>query len=444
MRRLALDYLVDWLVSDRRLPLVIRGARQVGKTWMIRELAKNSSKELIEFNFESNPQSASLFASNDPKEILLSLSSALGRDIVPKDTVLFLDEIQAVPQLFSKLRWFAEEMPELATVAAGSLLEFVLAEHSFSMPVGRITFMHVEPLSFEEFLLARGKEQLQKYLADFSFKRVIPEALHEQLMTLFKEYTLVGGMPAAVADWCAHQSLMKVGRVHHDLLATYRGDFSKYRNRIALERLEEASFSVPRMLGQKFVFSQVNSGVPSEQVKQAIRLLNLARVCHRISSTGADGVPLASQTKPKFFKEIMLDVGLVCSALGVTLHQLASVSELTLVNSGAIAEQVVGQLLRTLEPFYIEPALFYWQRDERGSEAEVDYVIQYASKIIPVEVKAGKTGTLKSLQLFMKMKNPDLAVRICSAPPRIEKRDYVLLSIPFYLCGQLHRLLSEN
>jgi predicted AAA+ superfamily ATPase len=198
------------------------------------------------------------------------------------------------------------------------------------------------------------------------------------------------------------------------------------------------------MLGQKFVFSEVNSAVPSEQVKQAIGLLNLARVCHRISSTAADGALLASQTKPKFFKEIMLDVGLACSALGVTLHQLTSVSELTLVNSGAVAEQVVGQLLRTLEPFYIEPALFYWQRDERGSQAEVDYVIQHASKIVPIEVKAGKTGTLKSLQLFMKLKNLNSAVRICSALPKIEKHEYTLLSIPFYLCGQLHRLLSEN
>lgn len=444
MRRFVLDYLQEWLHSDVRLPLVLRGARQVGKTWIVRALAHENSKRLIELNFEENSKLLTYFASNDPKEILLNLSTFLGQDIHPKECVLFLDEIQVVPELLAKLRWFAEKMPELPVIAAGSLLEFVLAEYEFSMPVGRVTFVHVEPLSFDEFLVASNQGSLLEYLNAYSMDRPIPEAIHQQAMGLFKTYTLVGGMPAAVSVWGRTQSLMRVGRVHQDLLATYRSDFSKYRKRIDLERLEESLLSVPRMIGQKYVFSQVNAGVPSEKMKQAIGLLNQARVCHRISSTAADGVPLASQINPKFFKEIMLDVGLTSSALGLTLHQLSSVSELNLVNSGAIAEQVVGQLLRTLDPYYLEPALFYWHRDETGSQAELDYVIQYAGRVIPIEVKAGKTGTLKSLRLFTQSKKSNLAFKVCSAMPSVEHGTYKLITLPFYLCGQIPRLLDTE
>ncbi len=196
MKRNGTAFLKEWLVSTDRKPLVIRGARQVGKTWLVRHLAQAQKIKLIEVNFERNPQIASLFISNDPHQILLNLSAVFNESIDPKNCLLFLDEIQAAPELFAKLRWFAEDLPDLPVIAAGSLLEFVLEKHSFSMPVGRIRYMHLEPCSFEEFLQASDKHVLMDYLSSYQWGQVIPQAIHEQLMTYFKEYIVVGGMPA--------------------------------------------------------------------------------------------------------------------------------------------------------------------------------------------------------------------------------------------------------
>jgi predicted AAA+ superfamily ATPase len=443
MRRTAEPFLTDWLKTPNRKPLVIRGARQVGKTWLTRNLAQTTNHQLIELNFERNPQLASLFSSNDPHETFSRLRASLNVSSEPATSILFLDEIQAVPELFAKLRWFAEEMPTLPVIAAGSLLEFLLNDHEFSMPVGRVSFMHLEPLSFEEFLWARGKNLMHQYLLDFRINTTIPSEIHQQLLALFKEYIVVGGMPASVASWCADSSTGKVSQIQHDLLATYRADFAKYRGNVALPRLEEVMWATPKLLGQKFVFSQVNQAVHTNNLRQAVTLLNQAGICHSVFSTAANGIPLASERKEKFFKEIFLDVGLCCAALGLGLSQIQSLDEITLVNKGALAEQVVGQLLRTIEPFYIEPALYYWRRDQAGSQAEIDYIIAHQNTVVPLEVKAGAHGTLKSLQLFMAEKGLRKAVKVSSALPSLTEQPFQLLSLPFYLLGQLPRLLSE-
>ncbi len=452
MNRALLNDLKNWLQASDRKPLVLRGARQVGKTWLVRHLAEVMDKKLIELNFEKQPALASLFNTNDPQQILLNLSAAFGQEIDLQNSLLFLDEIQVTPQLFSKLRWFTEDCPQLPVIAAGSLLEFVLADHHFSMPVGRISYMHLEPLSFEEFLLAQDKKMLLDYLKAYNMRFEIPVAIHEQLLTQFKEYLFIGGLPAATVSWITERSLSKVNQIQNDLLATYRDDFAKYRGRIDLERLLEVMHAIPKMLGQKFVLSRVNSSIQSSTIKQVIDLLEKARLCHRVRSCSANGVPLAAEVREKFFKVIFLDVGLCSTSLGLSWSQMQSVNELTLINNGAIAEQVVGQILRTIEPSYIEPALYYWQREEPGSNAELDYVIQHGSRIIPIEVKAGATGRLKSLHSFMNLKKLPLAVRINSDLPsqvEVDFKDhagksvqYKLISIPFYLSGQLHRLIE--
>lgn len=449
-----MNFLIDWLGSSDRKPLVIRGARQVGKTWLVRNLAQSQKRHLIEVNFEKKPQLSSLFVSNDPREILLNLSSVLNETIDPEQCLLFLDEIQAAPELLAKLRWFAEDLPALPVIAAGSLLEFTLEKHSFSMPVGRISYMHLEPLSFEEFLLASDKQALVDYLRSFQWGSEIPMAIHEKLMNHFKQYLIVGGMPAAVSSWIRKESLQDVNRIHHDLMATYRDDMTKYRGRLPIERLEEVMGAVPKCLGEKFVYAKVNSAVSTVAVKQALDLLCKARVCHRINGCAANGVPLGSEIQEKYTKAIFLDVGLSSAVLGLSLDQLSLVEEVNLINRGEIAEQVVGQLLRTIEPAYVEPALYYWQREERGAASEVDYIIQHRSLVIPIEVKAGSTGTLKSLHLFMGLKHLSLAVRINSDFPSVTSvavKDhqgtpiaYTMLSLPFYLLGQLHRLLMSH
>lgn len=452
MDRVVAHYLKAWLVATDRKPLVVRGARQVGKTWLIRHFAQSSGKKLIEVNFEKQPALASLFASNDSQQILLNLAASYGQDIDPQNSLLFLDEIQTTPQIFSKLRWFAEDFPQLPVVAAGSLLEFMLAEHSFSMPVGRISYMHLEPLSFEEFLLANNKKALLDYLSVYNFSIEIPLAIHAQISTLFKEYVLIGGLPAAVLNWVNERSLNKVNQIQHDLLATYRDDFSKYKGRIVLEKIDETMMAVPRMLGEKFIYQRVNTSAPAQTIKHILDLLGKARICHRVSGCAANGVPLGAEIKERQFKEVFLDTGLCSVALGLNLAQVNATQEMSLINKGGIAEQVVGQLLRTINEPYIEPALYYWAREDKGSNAEVDYVIQHGSRVIPIEVKAGSTGALKSLHSFMNLKKLSLALRINSDLPSKtavsvkthagEYVEYILLSLPFYLLGQSRRLLD--
>lgn len=366
MKRKRLAFLQEWHTSSTRKPLVIRGARQVGKTWLIRYFAEIENLELLEINFERNPTLATLFASNDPAEILILLEARFNISINPKKTLLFLDEIQAFPELLAKLRWFAEEMPELALIATGSLLEFVLKKHAFSMPVGRITYMHLEPLSFDEFLMAQEQNSLLQYLETYTLKKTIPQAIHDKLMQFMKEYIIVGGLPAAVLAWVEQRAPSKIHQVHTSLLATYRDDFAKYREQTPIERLEEVLVSVPRQLAKRFIYKNANSAVSSESVKQAFTLLSQARICHSIKSTAANGIPLGAEVNEKFFKALFIDVGLCSSALGLALHQLADIDELLLVNNGAIAEQLVGQELRMLFPAYQEPQLYYWQREKRA------------------------------------------------------------------------------
>lgn len=451
MSRKALSYLVTWLDSPGRKPIVIRGARQVGKTWLVRELAKQSQKELIELNFEKNPQLQTFFESNDPKLILTQLGASLNKTLHPNKIILFLDEIQAAPILLSKLRWFAEDMPELAVLTAGSLLEFVLDKHEFSMPVGRIAYMHLGPLTFEEFLDAYHKQALIDYLHHFSWETAIPHALHQQLMDLFKEYLIVGGMPAAVYAWVNEQSLARVNEIHHNLLGSYRDDFSKYAGRLSLNRLEEVLISIPKMLGEKFVFSHVNRDIPTPALKSALHLLCQARIATKILRAAGNGIPLAAEISENFFKVIFLDVGLVSALLNLRLDQLYRMQDINLINAGGLSEQVIGQLFRSIEPYYIPPALFYWAREEKNANAELDYLLQQGTNVLPVEIKSGNTGGLKSLHLFMSLKNLKKAVRInADIPSKMNihakthqcTTQYDLYSLPFYLTEQLHRLLA--
>ena len=264
---------------------------------------------------------------------------------------------------------------------------------------------------------------------------------------------MIGGLPRAVSSWIAERSFDRVYQIHQDLLGTYRDDFAKYRGRIAIERLDEIFMTTPKMLGKKFVFSHVNKNVQSAAIKQGLDLLEKARICHRVRSTSANGVPLGAEVRERYFKEIFLDVGLCATLLGLNLNQLNVIHDLTFINQGGLAEQVVGQLLRTIEPLYAPPSLYCWEREELGSSAEIDYVIQHGSDVVPIEVKAGSTGSLKSLHLFMKLKHCPFAIRINSERPsrfEVNVKDhqgnpiqYSLLSLPFYLIGQIHRLGSR-
>lgn len=454
MDRGALNTLKAWLDSRGRKPLIIRGARQVGKTWLVRRFAELAKKQLIELNFERESKLITLFESNNPKQILLNLEIAFRKDIKLDNSLLFLDEIQARPELLAKLRWFAEEMPEMPVIATGSLLDFVLAKHSFSMPVGRISYFYLEPLSFEEFLRSQKNDQLLTFIQNFSWEQKIPELIHQSAMDLFKEYIVVGGLPAAVFSWSDERSINRVNEIHYNLIATYQDDFNKYAGRLSVERLSEVMSAIPNMIGNKFVYSKVNKEVSSAPIKQALQSLINARLCHPVYATHANGIPLAAEVIEKNFKTIFIDVGLVSGALDLRLTSFRNIKDINLINQGKISEQVVGQILRTIEPFYIDPKLYYWSREEKGSSAEIDYLMQHEGKIIPIEVKSGSTGQLKSLHLFMHLKKLNNAIRINSDFPSQTqinfklhdgtKINYILMSLPFYLLGQLHRLLRGH
>ncbi len=454
MKRTLTSELADWYAKAPHKPLVLRGARQVGKSHLVRAFADAHAGAIVELNFERDRQAAKLFAnSNDPVTIVRAIELFAKQSVEPGKTLLFLDEIQAAPEILAKLRWFAEELPELHVVAAGSLLDFVLASHSFSMPVGRIRYLHLEPMSFKEFLWALGETMLAEHLAVIGLQAALPEPIHDRLLQLLREYMLVGGMPAAVEAYRRDRSLLSCARVHEDLLTTYRDDFAKYAPRVAQERLAKVMQAVPRQLGKKFKYVSVDRDERSVALRQAFDLLTKARVCHRVQATAATGIPLGAEANDRQFKAIFLDVGLVSAALGLSSDPTIDVESLVLANEGALAEQVVGQMLRLLEPPFKEPELYYWAREERGSEAELDYVIQHRAKVLPIEVKAGSTGSLKSLHGFMSQRQLPIAVRFNASPPSIVDLDvrvkdgrqatYKLLSLPLYMVSEAPRIIDE-
>lgn len=453
MKRSISVFLQKWLQDENRKPLIIRGARQVGKTWSARDLATQSNKNLIEINFERNPNFASLFDSNDPQKILFAIETALNITIDVANSILLLDEIQVAPQIFAKLRWFAEELPALPVIAAGSLLEFVLDDHEFSMPVGRISYLHMEPMSFQEFILAVGQDKLSSFLDNYELGDAIPQSIHERLWELLHEYFIVGGMPAVVASWASARSLIKVSEIQHNLLATYRDDFAKYKGKIDYARLEEILNVVPKLLGQKFKYSAVNPDIAAASVKRALNLLCKAQLCYKVNQCAGNGVPLMAEVKDKIYKIIFLDTGLIAALLGLSMQTIPKKWDVHFTNQGKLTEQLVGQLLRTISPSYQAPALYYWLREQSGAAAEIDYLIQHENLVIPIEVKSGSTGALKALHTFMGLKKYSLAVRINADYPSITKVNtkihdgtevaYQLLSIPLYLTEQINRLLHD-
>lgn len=454
MKRYIIEKLKEWLMSKSRKPVVLRGARQVGKTWLVRELAKQTGKQLIELNFERQRHLAIHFDSNNPQEILLNLESALNQTINPDQSILFLDEIQASPELFAKLRWFYEEVPELAVIAAGSLLEFVLENHTFSMPVGRVQYFFIEPLGFEEFLLAKNEIHLLSAIEKFSFDQPFNTALHDKANQLFKEYIIVGGMPESVLTWVNSSSLDELSSVHNNLINTYQDDFAKYAGKMSVSHLESVLHAVPKLLTEKFIYSKVDINARSANIKQAVSLLSKARLCHFVRHTHANGIPIGAEINSKIFKMILIDVGLVSTLLGLKLHQFQNIDDILLINKGAIAEQVVGQLLQLLFPYYVEPKLYYWSRELQSASAEIDYLIQDSQRLIPIEVKAGSVGKLRSLHQFMSEKPWKLAIRfytgmaitsqIQTKTTKGDSVDYQLISLPFYLINQTYRLLPTE
>ncbi len=454
MQRFTTSALEEWKTSPRRKPLVVRGARQVGKSYLVEDFGRRAFDRTVTLNLERDPELGKLFASNDPRRIVRAIELQRDARIDPGDTLLFLDEIQAAPAAFGALRYFHEEMPDLHLIAAGSLLDLALRQPSFPVPVGRIEYLHLGPLTFEEFLLARGNKGLLDFISGYDFAEPVPESLHGRLIDLVREFFVVGGMPAPLAAFVQSGALADCEAEKQSILSTLMDDFGKYATRSDPRRLRRVFTRLPLLLGRKLKFAAVDPGDQARNLARALDLLCEARVAHRIFHSSANGIPLRAEGNERVFKPLFVDVGLATSSCGLNLLDFERVDELTLVNSGAICEQFVGQHLLHQRQSFMPPELFYWVREKRGSSAEVDYLLAAGAAIVPLEVKAGATGKLKSMQVFLAEKGRSLGVRINSdrptrhdahyALPRRTEQTFRLLSIPFYLVGQVRRLIDAE
>lgn len=451
MKRIAESILDRWIKEGKRNPLVIRGARQVGKTWLARNCALRHKKDLIEINFERDPLARIWFSSNNPLTILGEVSLALNRPIVPENALLFLDEIQAAGEILAKLRWFAEEMPQLAVIAAGSLLEFTLLDHAFSMPVGRIKFLHMEPMCFTEFLDAHGQTTLHEWLRSWRWGDEFSPTLHRQAQSWFHRYGMIGGMPNIVNKDVQGSSAEACRELQLDLVATYRADFAKYSGRIRTEILDAALQAVSRSLGRKFVYAHAGEGLKDYQVKTALRALASAKVCHFVRYSAANGLPLGGEIKESFHKVILNDIGLLHALIRTPASGAFPGRESIAPQiRSQLAEQITGQQLRMLGPFSGDgPQLYYWQR-EGGRPGEIDFLVQIRDIIIPVELKSGAAGSMKSLHQFMHDKRLERALRFDQNPPSqldmsvktTQRQDvrYRLFTLPHYMAAFADRL----
>lgn len=453
IHRFEIEILESWIASSSRKPLIIRGARQVGKSNLVRQLALHTNRTCFELNFERYPEHAQFFASKDPVKIIDLLSIHFKKVIDLEHAILFLDEIQAAPQLIEILRYFYEECSQLPVIAAGSLLDFALEQPNFSVPVGRVEYLHLEPISFENFLHALGEEALLKWIQSVTLSDNVPLPIHLKCFEFIKLYWLVGGMPEVVASFIENRDFQKISKIKQDILISYEDDFYKYGRVQRLPQLRNCFSQIPNFMGQKIKYANLDPDVKSSYVKEAIHQLSLAKIIYPVYHTHANGIPLRAQINPKIFKVIFVDIGLLSTAVGLTELSILNISDKDWINRGGLAEQFIGQTLLYSQLFYSKPELFYWVREKAQSSAEIDYVIQFESRTIPIEVKAGSSGRLKSLQYFIKEKQLPLGIRFnLDTPSLLEQQvelpkqgpyQFSLLSLPLYLAGQLNRFLSD-
>lgn len=441
MRRKIEKMLEEWKNDTERMPLIIRGARQVGKSYIIEKFGKSSFDSLVVVNLEYQKNLQECFSSLDPKKIILQLEAILGKPIIPGKTLLFLDEIQESKEALKSLRYFKEKLPLLHVIAAGSLLEFSINDENFSFPVGRVQFLYLYPLSFIEFLDAMGQKKILEFLENVSIKNPPSFAIHQHLLNFVKDYFLIGGMPFVVKNYIKKKSFLYTMRVQESLLISYQNDFGKYAKKTKYEYLQKLFQRAPEMVGKHFKYSKIDLTAknPAREYKSALQKLSNAGLINEIYASDCNGLPLRAERNMKKFKLIFLDIGLLQRALGID-YRIFTAKNIFQINSGVLSEQFVGQELLSQGDLYIKKQLFFWKREKLGSDAEIDYAFEILSHIIPIEVKAGKTGRLRSLQIFLKEKKIKIGIKISSQPLLLEKN---ILSIPFYLVHKIEDFLKE-
>lgn len=403
--------LLRWKNDNDRHPLLIRGARQVGKSSVVRQFSLQF-RYFVELNFEMDNELKSIFDGNlRPQLICEQLSLYYNTPIIAGETLLFFDEIQTCLPAISSLRFFYELYPELHIIAAGSLLEFALSELP-SFGVGRVSSLFLYPFSFGEFLHAAGSDLLRQAISDASPEKPLTEAIHNMSLSLYKRFLMLGGMPKVLSSFFDGGDLLKCQRVLDDLIYAYEDDFAKYKKKSFTSVIREVYKSVVEQNGRKFVYSKATPDLNRLQVKDALDMLTMAGLIIPITHTAANGIPLGSEINPKVRKYIVFDSGIFQRMHGLNIADLLIKDDFQSINKGAIAELNVGLELIKSASCYQRQTLYYWHREAKSSNAEVDYIIQHQASILPIEVKAGTKGSMQSLFLFMNEKKIGKGIRI--------------------------------
>jgi len=434
MNRLIYNKLYKWSISINRKPLILQGARQVGKTFAIRNLS-TKFPSFVEINFELMPEAIEVFKADlNPDRLIRDLALLSGKRIIAGETLLFLDEIQLAPRAVTALRYFYELLPSLHVIAAGSHLGFAVDE--VGIPVGRVTLATMYPVSFLEFLCASGCTQLAGEIVRHDPRTPMPETLHQKALDLLGQYLAVGGMPQAVTEWLEQHDIDACRMIHRDIIRTYRQDLDKYGGRLRQKYVRLLFDAVPRQLGRKFRYHEIHGEYRKRELAPALELLAKICVVHKIFHTSAQGVPLGAAMDPDIFKTIFVDVALAQTVLGIPPGDWIIRARDSLANKGEIVEAYVGQeILAYQNPAYDE-TLYYWVREAKSSNAEVDYVIQKQNVCIPIEVKSGSSGWLRSMHRFLD-EHPaaPFGLRFHAGNYRREQRIH---SFPLYaVCGAM-------
>lgn len=432
MYRIAMEKLLKWKQSKRRKPLIIEGARQVGKTWLMKEFGRQAYADTVYINFDSNSRMAELFASDlDTERLIMGLELYIGRKIDPENSLLIFDEVQEVPRALTSLKYFYENASEYHIVCAGSLLGIALHQGT-SFPVGKVDFLKLYPLSFKEFLMATGKERFAELLdkRDFpmitSFKQLYIDAL--------KQYSFIGGMPEAVQSFVENKDFNEVREIQKRILAAYEQDFSKHAPVEIVPRLRMLWNSIPSQLAKenkKFIYGLIREGARAKDYETAIMWLSDCGLVHKVTRVNAAGIPLRAYEDLKAFKLFVVDVGLLGCMTGLRQRTLLEGNDLFVEFKGALTEQYVCQQLKTMEDLDV-----YYYTNDRGS-CEVNFIIDTGEQVVPVEAKAEVNLRAKSLKTYYEKFSPQISVRTSMAD---YKREEWLVNLPLYAIDQITQI----
>ncbi len=441
MRRILEQELQAWSQESKPKPLLLRGARQVGKSYLAENLAKSFEQSfVINFERKEHQKFIKLFQEFNPKEILDYIQLNYNINLKAHKSLLFIDEIQICPEAITALRYFYEDLPGLHVIAAGSLLELVLSSSKISVPVGRIDYLYVYPLNFLEFLEATKKKNFITYIQSLSLNGTSQFDIHDELLNELKKYILLGGMPAVINKFIdTKQDYAQAFIEQNSILETYRDDFKKYGSKAEQKYLKLVFDNIPIQLGNKFIFSRVDMDLKSRDLKNALTLLSEANIVRFIYHSSPEAYPLSAGMNSKFFKINFLDCGLANRIFNIAAPELAELKFFG-TYSGKITEQFVGQELIACNSPRLRSDLFYWARESTTQAAEIDYLVNLANKNVPIEVKASHNGRLKSLHAIMSDYKIKVGVKISASKL---SWDGQILSIPLYAVSEVERLVQE-